>query len=52
MIGGVRFSVTPRGDIFTEYKRTYTKANGSVDLGTSRTKLHSNHFVVGGGFRF
>ena len=51
-IGGVQLHVSRRWDVFAEYKRTYTEANGSIEGGSSRTELHSNHFTLGGGAHF
>ena len=51
-IGGVQFHVGPRWDVFFEYKRTYTEADGSIEDGSSETELHSDHYTLGGGFHW
>jgi outer membrane protein W len=51
-VAGARFRLSPRWSFLTEYKYTYTEANGPIAAGTSRTDLHSNHLTVGAGFRF
>ncbi len=52
VLGGVQLLVSRRWDLFAEYKYTYTEANGSIDSGSSRTRLNSNHFTLGGGVHF
>ena len=51
-LGGVQLQVSRRWDLFAEYKRTYTQANGSIDDGSSRTDLFTDHFTVGVGVHF
>jgi len=51
-LGGVQVQLSRRWDLFAEYKRTYTQANGSIDDGSSRTDLHTNHYTAGVGLHF
>jgi opacity protein-like surface antigen len=51
-LGGVQLHVGRHWDLFAEYKRSYTQANGSIDDGSSRTDLHTNHYTVGAGIHF
>jgi len=52
LVAGTQFHVSRRWDLFFEYKRTYSKLNGSIKGGSSETELNSNHFTAGGGFHF
>lgn len=52
LLAGVEIQVNRRFSIFAEAKRTRTDANGSVVGGASATRLDSNHFVAGAGYRF
>lgn len=49
---GIEYRISRRWDTFAEYKRTYTRANGSIAGGDSETTLETDHFVVGVGWRF
>ena len=51
-LGGVQVQLSRRWDLFAEHKRTYTQANGSIDDGSSRTDLHTNHYTAGAGLHF
>ena len=51
-LGGLQFHVSRSWDLFAEYKYSFTQANGSVDDGSSRTDLHTNHFTAGAGVHF
>ncbi len=52
LLAGMELQLSRRFAVFGEYKRTRTDANGSVVGGDSATRLDSDHFVVGGGYRF
>lgn len=51
-LGGVQLHVGRSWDVFFEYKRTYTQVTGRIAGGSSRSDLHSNHYIVGGGVHF
>ena len=52
LLAGAEVRINRRFYLFGEYKRTRTDANGSVVGGDSETRLDSDHFVVGAGYRF
>lgn len=52
LLAGIELQIAPCFAVFGEVKRTRTDANGSVVGGDSETRLDSDHFVVGGSYRF
>jgi len=51
-LGGLQFHLSRSWDLFAEYKYTFTQANGSIDDGSSRTDLFTDHFTAGVGLHF
>jgi hypothetical protein len=51
-LGGLQFHLSRSWDLFAEYKYTFTQANGSIDDGSSRTDLFTDHFTAGVGVHF
>lgn len=52
IFAGLQGHLSPRWDLFFEYKRTTTQLDGTISMGTARADLDSNHFTVGAGFHF
>lgn len=52
LFAGVQGYLSPRWDLFFEYKHTTTELDGSIAMGSSLADMNSDHFTVGGGFHF
>jgi len=51
-LGGIQVHVSPRWELFAEYKRTYTDSEVTIRGGTGRSRLQTDHFTLGGGVHF
>lgn len=52
LFAGLQGHLSPRWDLFFEYKRTTTELDGTISMGTAGAELDSHHFTVGGGWHF
>ena len=51
-LGGIAWHVSRRWDVSLEYKFTATTVDGSVANGDSRSRLRTQHLVMGLGYHF